>query len=215
MRGKRRNIASCLSPEAAGFPSFGVPRRRLSNAMGPEGSPSIVNRPIRVYCITSGADIQHTMASQSSRRAASASEIAFIWGSINNMVTMIMSPSAIASLQSVNDPESASHSVAAKLLKSIPGKSWVNRFSARAIAPLTWLSSVTRTTFIGVASSVAEVCFRVIERVYFDSGKSVLECISLRVSPSLSSDKKWNLFELLLGFKCPDDSTIIWLAIVR
>ena len=155
-------MASWRSPDAPGFPSFGAPRRRLRSATGPEGSPSMVNRPIRVNCMISGADMQQTMASQLSRRAASASEIALMWGSINSIVTIMMSPEAIASLQCLSAEASASHSVAAKLLKFTAGRSQTRRFSARVIAPLTWLSSVTRTTLIGVAASAAKVCFRVI-----------------------------------------------------
>ena len=168
IRGKRRNIASCRSPEAPGLPSLGAPRSRLRRATGPEGSPSILNRPMRVSCIISGADMQHTMASQASRRAASDSEIALICGSIKSIVTMMMSPEAIAFLQLCNSDLSASHSVAAKLLKLTPGKSQTRRFSARSIAPLTWLSSVTRTTLTGVEASAAEVCFRVIKRIYLN-----------------------------------------------
>jgi len=162
MRGKRRNIASWRSPDAPGLPSLGAPRSRFSNATGPDGSPSMVKRPIRVNCMISGADMQQTIASQWSLRAASASETAFIWLSIKSIVTMMMSPDAIAALQPSSAEGSASHSVAAKLLKLMPGRSQIRRFSARSIAPLTWLSSVTRTTFTGVDASVAEMCFRVI-----------------------------------------------------
>ncbi len=122
----------------------------------------MVKRPIRVNCIISGADMQQTMASHSSRRAASESEIAFICASIKSIVIIMMSPEAIASLQLCNADGSDSHSVAAKLLKFMPGRSRERLFSARLIAPLTWLSSVTRTTLIGVEASVAKVCFRVI-----------------------------------------------------
>ena len=69
----RRSIAICLAPEVALPPDPpDLPRSFFRSAIGPLASPDMVNRPSRVSFITSPADMQQTIASQASRRAARA-----------------------------------------------------------------------------------------------------------------------------------------------
>ena len=90
---------------------------------------------MRVSFITSAADMQHTMASQSSRRAVRAGSTASICASMNNIVTRMMSPLPISSMQSRSDSGSASQLEAACMLSARPGSLTSSSAQALAITP--------------------------------------------------------------------------------
>ena len=70
--GRRFSIFIWPAPLLAEPLAPGLPRRRFSIAMAPVASRLMSNRPSLVSFVTSPADMQQTMASHASRRAASA-----------------------------------------------------------------------------------------------------------------------------------------------
>ena len=110
--GKRRNMAICLAPAVAlgalaAAPSFWVGRKRLSRPIRPPDCASMLNLPMRVNCMTGGADITQTMASQAILRACKASSTGRKWSSMNSMVTMTKSAWPMSSRHTCNDCSSS------------------------------------------------------------------------------------------------------------
>ena len=136
--GSLRRTDSCWAPTLRGLPPVVLlPRSRLSRAMAPPCSPSMENRPMRVSFITSLADMQQIIASQSLRRASSASITAAICGSMNIIVAMMMSPSAMSSRHAARRSGLASQSAAACTANCNPGTRRLSRKNAESSAALT------------------------------------------------------------------------------
>ena len=91
----------------AAAPSFWVGRKRLSRPIRPPDCASMLNLPMRVNCMTGGADITQTMASQAILRACKASSTGRKWSSMNSMVTMTRSAWPMSSRQACNDCSSS------------------------------------------------------------------------------------------------------------
>ncbi len=169
------------------------PRRRFSNAIAPVASLSMRNRPIRVSRIISGADIQQIMASQCSRRSDKAHRTDSMCDSRNSMVTITMSPSAMAARVLSSAVGSRSHSVAAWDDTCSAGTCFESPSAARDQAPLTWLSSVTSTTRRGWLLSATEVRFRFIQRLDINHGEALLLSKVLGISSRLAAHEEGNL----------------------
>ena len=124
------------------------------------------NLPMRVSLTTSAADMQQTIASQSSRRAASAGSTARKWSSMNSMVAMTMSPRAMSARQRASAAASPPHSSAACTDESQARQiARAAACGARAAAPDRWLSIVTIDDAHAASASAAEVRFGIVERL--------------------------------------------------
>ena len=113
--GRRFSMRICAAPlEASAEPRpAGLPRNFFSMASAPVASCDMSKRPSFVNLVISPADMQHSMASQSKRRAASAGCTARTWSSRNSMVAMTMSPCAMSAWQAASASASEPHSSAA------------------------------------------------------------------------------------------------------
>ena len=86
---------------------------------------------------TSAADMQHTMASQRSRRAASAGNTSRTWSSRNSMAAITISACAMSSLQRSSAAASAPQSSALCSVSRRPGNSRRKYVFARRTPPRT------------------------------------------------------------------------------
>ena len=93
--------------------------------------------PMRVSCVTWGADMMQTMASQCSRRACKASSTGRKWSSMNSMVTMTMSACAMALRQAAKALSLSRQDEALCVCKFRPGKSAARRSPA-------WVAALAR-----------------------------------------------------------------------
>ena len=131
--GSRRSIFICDCPAVA--PCFPFPpRRRFSSAITPVASTPMSNLPSRVSLVISPADMQHSIASHPSRRAASAGCTARMWSSRNSIVAITMSPRAMSSWHSARRSGSFAHWSAACTASVRPGISRRRSASARVAA---------------------------------------------------------------------------------
>ena len=108
------------------------------------------------------------------------------------MVTITMSPSAIAASVLSRALGSRSHSVAAWEDTVNAGTCLDRPSAARDQAPLTWLSSVISTTRRGWLLSATEVRFRFIQRLDINHSESLLLGKVLGVASRLTANKEGN-----------------------
>ena len=125
--------------------------------------------------------MQQIMASHASQRSANAPRTASIWASRKSMVTMTMSPLAIAAegahpAPPGRGPTRSPHA----LTQTSAGTCLESASAARDHAPLTWLSRVTSTTRRGWSVLATEVRFRFIQRLDINHGKPLLHEQSAR-----------------------------------
>ena len=81
----------------------------------------MLNLPMRVSCITGGADMMQTMASQCMRRACKASSTGRKWSSMKSMVTITRSARAMSSRQACKAASSSRQADAVCVVKTKPG----------------------------------------------------------------------------------------------
>ena len=127
----RRSIASCRAPPVS--EGFLPPRNFFNSDKAPPFSPAMSKRPTRVSLTISGADMQHTTASQLSRRALIAGNMACACSSMNIIVTTMMSAVEMSLTQRATASGSF-QSAAAWKQSSSPGISRCSDLRARSVA---------------------------------------------------------------------------------
>ena len=160
--------------------------------MAPLCGPSMRKRPSRVRRITSPADMPAIMASHWSRRACSQGSTAWMWSSMNSMVTRMMSPCSMSSRQRSSAPGSWPHSAAVCRHKVRPGRSRRRVMAARSTAPARWLSSVM-TTMRTAHVSAGVVRFGIVEGLDGDQRHTLHFGKALGVAARLAADEERDL----------------------
>ena len=171
--GRRRNIAICLAPADTGlslpWASLAEGRNFLSNPIKPPAWVLATYLPIRDKCITCGADMMHTMASQWNLLCSSASRMGKKWSSMNNMVTITIFAWPMSSRHFSKADGLLRQSLAACILKRRPADA-ISFCETCSNAPDKWLSMVTSTTLVLLSKvrSTAEVSFGIVKRLHSD-----------------------------------------------
>ena len=146
--GKRRSMRIWAAPPVWAFSL--LPRKRLSKAIKPVAGLPISKLPMRVSVTISPADIAHTIASHSIRRALRASITGKKWSSMNSIMETTISAREMSSIQALRAFASTVQLEAAWIVNAKPGIFFCKAKRARSVALTKWVSMVTITTRIGV-----------------------------------------------------------------
>ena len=154
IRGRRFSMRSCFSPsllDALPFLSL-PPRSFFSSASGPFCGALMSRPPIFVRRITSAAEMKHSMASTSSRRACRCGSTAWMCSSTNSMQAITTLALPMACWQAARAPGLPDHSPAQCRLHSSPGATRLRREKARSAALDRCPSRVIRATCMGASA---------------------------------------------------------------
>ncbi len=190
-------MAICLAPADAGLSlpcaSLAEGRNFLSKPIKPPVWVLATYLPMRDKCITCGADMMHTMASQSNLLFSNASRMGKKWSSMNSMVTITMSASPMSSRHFSKADGLLRQSLAAYILKRRLAEA-ISFCETWSNAPDKWLSMVTSTTLVLLSKvwSTAEVSFGIVKRLHSDGRHTFFSGKLFSITFGFTSNKERN-----------------------